>query len=675
MTDLAKLVVRLEAQTAQYMAQLDKANKRLERFDKQAEVSAARIAKGVAAAAVGAGIAFAGMAFQAVKAADDMGKLAQSSGIAVESLSQLDYAASLSGSSLDELTIGMNKLTKQAVEAAKGSTTASKAFAAIGVSVKNADGSMRSTEDIMLDIAERFSQIEDGAGKAAIAQELFGKSGTKLIPFLNQGRAGIEALKKEADALGLTITNKTAKAAEEFNDDLDRIKFAAKGLANQAANELLPVFGAMAERFANAAKEGGAMDFAVKALSVTLKTLVSAGTIVTSIFQQLGRVIYGVGAAVVRVAQGEFGLAVDEIKDAFADARSNVTEDMENIAKVWSDTVPAFEETAKNIDSAMKESLVFNDERAEEEAKKAADAALKTLEDFEASLQEQVATFGMANDAVVKYRLANGDLADALDKAGPKAAIFKDTIGALAEQLEEMRKKQEETEQKQRDWDAAVEEGRKITEAVRTPLEVYGDTLERLNQLLLDGHIAHQTYERAVTEAQETLEKATKKQNKFLEEANRNVQDILAGGLETALKDGVSKGAKGALDAFYDMLTKMATQAIAANLAQKIFGSEGMGGGGGWIDTAMSWFGKLFGGTMDSGGRGKPGVAYAIGTGAQPEVFVPDQPGTFYPRGEGMGGNKLTQNIYVQGQVNQRSARQLELEALRRQRVANARLG
>ena len=417
------------------------------------------------------------------------------------------------------------------------------------------------------------------------------------------------------------------------------------------------------------------MDFAVKALSVTLKTLVSAGTIVTSIFQQLGRIIYGVGAAIVRVANGEFSLAADEIRDAFADARSNVTEDMENIAKVWSDTVPQFEETAKNIDTAMKESLVFNDEKAEEAAKKAADAALKTLEDFEASLQEQVATFGMANDAVVKYRLAHGDLADALDKAGPKAAIFKDTIGALAEQLEEMRKKQEETEQQQRAWDAAVEEGRKITEAVRTPLEVYGDTIERLNKLLMDGHIAHQTYERAVTEAQETLEKATKKQNKFLEQANRNVQDILAGGLETALKDGVGKGAKGALDAFYDMLTKMATQAIAANLAQKIFGGEGMGSGGGWLGTAMNWLGAVFGGSRDNGGRGKPGVAYAIGTGAQPEVFVPDQPGTFYPQGEGMGSRKLTQNIYVQGQVSQRSARQLELEALRRQRVANARLG
>jgi len=675
MTDLAKLVVRLEAQTAQYMAQLDKANKRLERFDKQAEVSAARIAKGVAAAAVGAGVAFAGMAYQAIKAADDMGKLAQSSGIAVESLSQLDYVASLSGTSLDELTIGMNKLTKQAVEAAKGSTTASKAFAAIGVSVKNADGSMRNTEEIMLDIAERFSQIEDGAGKAAIAQELFGKSGTKLIPFLNQGRAGIEALKKEADALGLTITNKTAKSAEEFNDNLDRIKFAAKGLANQAANELLPVFGSMAERFANAAKEGGAMDFAVKALSVTLKTLVSAGTIVTSIFQQLGRVIYGVGAAVVRVAQGEFGMAVDEIKDAFAEARSNVTEDMETIAKVWSDSVPAFEETAKNIDSAMKESLVFNDEKAEDAAKKAAEAALQTLADFEASLQEQVATFGMANDAVVKYRLAHGDLADALAKAGPEAAIYGDTIGALAEQLEEMRKKQEATEQTQREWDAAVEEGKKIAESVRTPLEAYGDTIERLNQLLMDGHIAQQTYDRAVEQAQDTFEKATKKQNKFLEEANRNVQDILAGGLETALKDGVGKGAKGALDAFYDMLTKMATQAIAANLAQKIFGGEGMGSGGGWLGTAMNWLGGLFGGSRDSGGRGSPGMAYMIGTGAQPEVFVPDQPGTFYPRGEGMGGSKVTQNIYVQGQVSQRSARQLELEALRRQRVANARIG
>jgi hypothetical protein len=56
--------------------------------------------------------------------------------------------------------------------------------------------------------------------------------------------------------------------------------------------------------------------------------------------------------------------------------------------------------------------------------------------------------------------------------------------------------------------------------------------------------------------------------------------------------------------------------------------------------------------TKDIGGRGSTGKAVVIGTGAQPEVFVPDGPGSFYPRGEGMpggwgGGQTIIQNITV----------------------------
>lgn len=676
MTDLAKLVVRLEAQTAQYMAQLEKANKRLEEFDKRSEITAGRIAKGVAAAAGAAALAFGAMTLSAVTAADDMGKLAQSSGIAVESLSQLEYAVSLSGGSLEMLVQGMNKLTKSAADAARGSKTSADAFRAIGVEARNADGSLKNAEELMLEVADRFAQIEDGAAKAAVAQELFGKSGVKLIPFLNQGRAGIEALKNEADALGLTITEKTSKAAEEFNDNLDRIKFVGKGLANQAAEELLPVFSAIAERFIQSAQAGGAVDFAIKALSVTLKTLVSAGVIVTSIFEQLGRVVYGVGAAIVRVSQGEFSLAADEIKDAFAQARSNVTDDIETIARVWSDAVPQVEESAKRMDAALKESIVFNDDKAAEEARKAAESALESLQTLAQGLQQQVDTYGKAEEAVIRYRLAQGDLADEVARAGEAAKPYVEQIIRMTDEMERLKRETEAGKERQREWDEAVKEGKNITEQVRTPAEVYADTIERLNKLLADGHIIQETYNRAVKKAQETFDKAMKEQNKFLEEANRNVQDILAKGLEDALDGGIKKGAKGALQAFSDMLRRMMMQALAANIAKWLFGGEGIGSGGGVLGDLGKALGGIFGGRRDSGGRGRRGVAYAIGTGAQPELFVPDTAGSFYPADQWMGrSQKITQNIYVQGRVDQRSARQLELEAMRRQNAAASRLG
>jgi len=677
MTDLAKLVVRLEAQTAQYMAQLDKANKRLEKFDKQASASASGIAKGVATAVAAATTAFAAMAKQTVDNADKLSKLSQVTGLSTESLSQLQYVADQSATSIDEIAKSMARLQRTQLNAARGLATATRAFDAIGVSVTNADGSLRDTEEVMLDVADRFEKIEDGAAKAAIAQELFGRSGTNLIPFLNQGRAGIEALKKEADDFGLTVTSKAGKAAELFNDNLTRINAATRGLVNRVSEQLIPVFVAMSDRFVASAKSGGALDAAVKALSTTLKFLVSTGVAVTSVFEQLGRIIYGVGASIVSLAKGDFKIAADEIKSAFAEARSNVTDDIETIAKIWSDTVPQIEESAAKMGDALKETLIFDDETAKDKAQKAADAALEQIKKLEQGLRQQVETYGMGEGAVIRYRLAQGDLADEVARAGKAAGPYVEQIIRMTDELERLRKETEESEALQREWVAAVEEGRRITEQMRTPAEVYADTIERLNELLAEGHIIQETYNRAVEAAQETFDKATREQNKFLEEANRNVQNILAQGLEDALDGGIKKGAKGALQAFSDMLKKMMMQALAADIGKWLFGGEGMGSGGGRSGGRFgAALGALFGGSRDEGGRGRRGRAYMIGTGAQPELFVPDTSGTFIPAGEWMGrSQKVTQNIYVQGRVDQRSARQLELEAMRRQNAAASRLG
>src|SRR5690606_19946265 len=263
------------------------------------------------------------------------------------------------------------------------------------------------------------------------------------------------------------------------------------------------------------------------------------------------------------------------------------------------------------------------------------------------------------------------DLADEVARAGKAAGPYVEQIIRMTDELERLRKETEESEALQREWVAAVEEGRRITEQMRTPAEVYADTIERLNELLAEGHIIQETYNRAVEAAQETFDKATREQNKFLEEANRNVQNILAQGLEDALDGGIKKGAKGALQAFSDMLKKMMMQALAADIGKWLFGGEGMGSGGGAAGDWGKVLGGIFGGSRDSGGRGQKGRAYMIGRGAQPEMFVPDTSGTFLPAQQWMArAQKITQNIYVQGRIDQRSARQLELESVRRQNAA-----
>jgi TP901 family phage tail tape measure protein len=176
---------------------------------------------GLRAALSVAGLMAAGKA--ALDTADDLSKLSQKTGISVESLSLLKPIAEQSGISLEGLAKGMQKLATAMVEAAGGSKEQIETFSRLGVSVKDAAGQIRPTEAVLLDLADAFAALPDGAEKSALAVKIFGKAGVELIPFLNQGRAGIEELKQKFKELGLEISGDTAKAAEKFNDTLDTV--------------------------------------------------------------------------------------------------------------------------------------------------------------------------------------------------------------------------------------------------------------------------------------------------------------------------------------------------------------------------------------------------------------------------------------------------------------------
>jgi uncharacterized protein with PhoU and TrkA domain len=91
--------------------------------------------------------------------------------------------------------------------------------------------------------------MADGPAKVALALRIFGKSGEQLIPFLNEGAAGIAELMARAEELGLTISQETAAAADQFNDSLNDLKQVSVGLAYQFTASLLPALNALVETF------------------------------------------------------------------------------------------------------------------------------------------------------------------------------------------------------------------------------------------------------------------------------------------------------------------------------------------------------------------------------------------------------------------------------------------
>ena len=202
-----------------------------------------------AAAAIGASVR------AAADYGDQLDNMSQRTGVAVEELSRLQYAAKLSDTSTEALGKGIGNLSKLMVGAANGGAESGKLFERFDISLRNADGTMRSTTEVLYDLADVFAAMPDGPEKTALAMEFFGKKlGTELIPLLNQGSAGLREMGDEAERLGLVLNAEQAKAAAEFNDNLDRLGQLSKSVAVSIGNALIPALNGMLGKLTDASR-------------------------------------------------------------------------------------------------------------------------------------------------------------------------------------------------------------------------------------------------------------------------------------------------------------------------------------------------------------------------------------------------------------------------------------
>lgn len=213
---------------------------------------------------------------KALDAADEMGKAAQKFGVPIEQLSALGYAADLAGVSMDGLGTGLRKLAQNMDDAATGGMSrGAEAFQRLGIAVRNADGSMRSQSEVLADVAAKFEKMPDGAQKTAMAMAMFGKSGADLIPLLNQGRDGLAEMTAEAAKLGQIISRETAVSAENFNDNLRRLKLAQEGVYLQITASLAPSLEYLSKELVDAATSGDRMAASVDAIKNSVINLTS----------------------------------------------------------------------------------------------------------------------------------------------------------------------------------------------------------------------------------------------------------------------------------------------------------------------------------------------------------------------------------------------------------------
>jgi len=185
------------------------------------------------------GAALAGAMFASAKSVatygDSVLDASQKTGLGIETYQKFAYAAERCNVSADSFSGSITKLNKKLIEVREKGIKATTIFRDLNIRTDD-------VKNTLLDTAKIFARAKDGPGKVAAAMELFGKSGADLIPFLNQGEQGIEALMEQAVKLGLVLDDKAILAADDFDTKLNDLNSTITGAYRQIGSLLIPTF-------------------------------------------------------------------------------------------------------------------------------------------------------------------------------------------------------------------------------------------------------------------------------------------------------------------------------------------------------------------------------------------------------------------------------------------------
>ena len=394
-TTVGQLTIEMAANIVRLQQDLDKAKNSVQSAMSSIQKSASVAASALGAIGVGLSVAaFTGWIKSAIDAADETNKMAQKIGVAVQDVAGLQLAFRQAGIEGGALQTSMGKLS---VAIANGND----AFVAMNISTRNADGTLKSTRQVLGEVADKFKSYEDGASKTALAIQLFGKAGAELIPLLNAGAESLDQFDEMARKLGLTITDETAARAEKFNDTLDLMGQGFKGISMQVMAELLPTLEGLADQFFSSMTEGDRLKRIAEGLSIGLKGLYIAVVLVYEAVQTMVDGLYTAGKQIYAVMQGDFKGAMKLGTDYADRMKINWTSALEEVDKAWNANGSTAVSTMTAISKAAKTEAPYVSDASKKQAEE-----LKKLEEAYKKLiltvDEKIATNQAEVDASEK---------------------------------------------------------------------------------------------------------------------------------------------------------------------------------------------------------------------------------------------------------------------------------
>lgn len=271
---LGSLVVELSANMAKFQSDMGKASHIAQQNMEKINSAVATAKKGLEALAAGLSIhAFADMIKSTIEVQDELGKMSQKLNISVENLSALKYSGALADVSLQQLGVGLGMLSKNMLLTEESSAKminstkalgaipvgAAAAFKLLNISVEASIGHLKTSNQVFLEVADKFSKMTDRSLQTALAMQIFGKAGKDMIPLLNEGSAAIKAQREELARLGGLMTDEMVAASKEAKENMISLGFATDGLKRVLVNELVPGLNDITKAMVEAAKEGGVL--------------------------------------------------------------------------------------------------------------------------------------------------------------------------------------------------------------------------------------------------------------------------------------------------------------------------------------------------------------------------------------------------------------------------------
>lgn len=564
---------------------------------------------------IGIGISVVGIqrfAKAATDMADEMHTVSKRTGIAVEQLSALRFAAEQSGASFEALKPGLVFFEKT--------------LAAAGISGQE-------TVSMLLGLADQLAATEDPAKKLELAMLAFGRSaGPQMVEFLTQGSEAIKAQMQAAQESGRVLSGEAAAAADELNDALGNLGQQAL-TAGLALGE-----GGLLPSLTGGVKALG--DFAAgitKFLQGDPKALPEWATFAAVAFNELKAVFTVTGTAL-----GALGAALSlPLGEGFRGGYKKIFEEFESDARnIKASSQDGLFQTQKGplvpkTEAADKGTVAgYLAGRAKKRGgtggggggKSPAAQLAEDVEELEQSLRTQIATFGESSMAVQLYELSlrgatEAQLAEArelavslqgmedaekekkelADRERERAELYQSTLKDLAEGTQQNNLDLIASDQERAMAQLAIEQ-----ERWRAVIETYAaGTAERMR--LEEGYAAWLTAEQATITA--SMKTKTDEMTEFTREAARNMQDAMADFFFDLMQGKLSDLA----ESFKRTIDRMVANALAARLANALFGEGFTGGGGGkgggavggWVGSAITGIASLLaaqGAAFESGG-------------------------------------------------------------------------